>query len=555
MPTKKEGSTSAGFMSGRIRDVHPEKWTVDVSLSDGGYIESIPVAAPYLHYQEGEGIYAMPEVDAPCIIFTGSGGSGPCVMCFTPLRRTDLGEESVPEDNHSVGRDTATPGDIFLHGRDGNFVRVRRAGFVEVGASDFCQSIYFPVGDLIRTICMNHETFVGGSYFKTNVIDDPSVPDEGPTPVQVDIMIQEYAEKAPLMDIKLGHVVDDEGRHLAGADAGQIVGRLLVFSQQTVDDAEQAGLDPSPDQAVLSMRFDRNGNAEQIMSGQYLLKMGSRRLFITGSDVQLVDGNRSERVHGNKDTNVGGDHAEHAKGSRTISSDGPLYLSGERIVFSQRRSREDQLEGSQNTVVGGSRNDEIAGDNRVVAGGGSANTCAGNRSTVTGGKHFTTVVHGAEPGSVLQGAIASLLQVVDGTIRQHAMAGDIEVMVGPSAAPYCRVRLHAAPNRPNEFGRVSIEWLNPRQHLIIDGLTGHIEYKNSVGEWVMDPSGRTKIGLQDQPAGNVVTTLTHPICYVTGAPILGCAAVAAAGPPVPTQVAAPTTPVVENAPNPDTPRP
>lgn len=552
-PTRRE--SRSGFAMGRIRDVHPAKWTVDVSLPDGGYVESIPVASPYLHYEEGEGIYALPEIDAHCLVFFGVGGAPPHVLCFSPLRRTDIGVENQEEDDHSSSRDPATPGDIFLKGRDGNFVRVRRGGMVEIGSSDMCQSQFFPVGDLIRTACMNREIFVGGSYFKTNVLDDPSVPDEGPTPVQLDIMLQEYVEKAPLIDVKLGHVVDDKDRHLAGAANGEIVGRLLVFSQDTVDTAERAGLDPSPDQAALAIRFDRNGNAEQIMSGQYLLRAGSRRLFLTGSDIQMVEGNRVERVHGNLETRVGGDVVEHADGSRTIRSRGPLILSGERVIFNEQRAREEQIEGSRSTRVGGNRLNEVAGDNQTIAGGGASDTCAGNRSQVTGGKSIHTVLHGAEPGSVLQGAVADLLQVVDGTIRRNAMAGDIEFVVGPAQTPHCKVRIHGAPNRPQEFGRISIEWRNPAQKLIIDGLTGHFEYQNSVGEWIMDASGVTKLGLKGAPAGHVVTTTTHPFCYVTGAPILGCASVHAAGPPTPTQVAAPTVPVTDNAPDPDVPTP
>ena len=51
---------------------------------------------------------------------------------------------------------------------------------------------------------------------------------------------------------------------------------------------------------------------------------------------------------------------------------------------------------------------------------------------------------------------------------------------------------------------------------------------SGVGVW-LDRKGQIALGNSAGAGhGNVVTTLTHPVCYVTGAPIMGSSAVTAA---------------------------
>ena len=134
----------------------------------------------------------------------------------------------------------------------------------------------------------------------------------------------------------------------------------------------------------------------------------------------------------------------------------------------------------------------------------------------------------------------------------------MEFAVGPPGTPVCTVRLHNNPLKPQEIGRLTVQWANPLQSLTIDGLTGTMEYKNSVGEFSMDFKGTTYIGpsIAKAVAGNVVTTMTHPVCYFTGLPILGCASLAVGGPPgIPLAPAIPPVPMVPTLPNVDVPRP
>jgi hypothetical protein len=547
----------AAISKGRIRDVHPRYWTVDVELENGAFIESAPVVSPYFHQENGEGFSALPEIGAHCLLLTGTAeGYEPAVLAFTPLRSTEYQESEEPEEDHSAGRGPAVPGDIYIHGRDENFVRLRRGGVVEIGADEGTRSWYIPFGNLIRHICANYELSVSGSVARINTLDSPEIPEEGPTPLQLDLRLQEYVEKAPLIDLKMGHVVDDEGRSLA-ANQGDIVARMLVFDQTTADAAQRDGIDPSPDQAAVAIRFDKNGNAEQIMSGQWLVQAAGRRLYLTDSDVQLVRGNRREEITGNADRHIGGDVIDRADGSRVIQSRGPLTISCEQLQIEEQRARQTSMAGNRGTIVGGNSEDQVAGDRTTGSGGGVNDTCLGNRAVTTGGKVIETVLHAAEPTSMLQGAVAHLLDVLDGTIRQKARLGNIELEVGPLGSPICKITVHNNPTQPTEIGRVSITWANPAMKLIIDGLTGAATFTNMIGEWTLGADGRQYVGPRGGSgpgAGNVVTTNTHPFCYVTGAPIIGCSGSTAAGVPAPGP-AAPVVGPADNIPDPDIPRP
>jgi len=249
---------------------------------------------------------------------------------------------------------------------------------------------------------------------------------------------------------------------------------------------------------------------------------------------------------------------ERVDGSRTINSSGELRISCEQLVLEQRRAGPTILGGDSEREIGGNRVDRIAGDAIQSSGGDASDTTLGDRVTTTGGKEVHNILHSKEPTSMFQNAMAYFLNVVDGMMRQQTTSGDMEFVVGPPAAPICKVRLHNNPTKPQEIGRISIQWANPLQSLTIDGLTGTIEYKNALGEFSMDFKGTAYIGPRaaKAAAGNVVTTMTHPVCYFTGMPILGCASMLVGGPPgIPLAPGIPPVPMVPTTPNPDIPRP
>jgi hypothetical protein len=521
-------SASAVIAHGRIIDVHPDGWTVDVQLEEGSTFHNIPVASPYLHLSNGEGIYVTPEVEAHCLVLTRSAeGQRPIVLSYLPMR--DVGGNV---DDFSNGRGSFPPGSFILQGRDGNFVRLLRGGLLEVGASEGASTQYYPLSDLVRTIAQQHELLVSGSRirFETRTAEASL---DGPTGVQIDLQLQQFAEKAPLIFMQLGDVVEDRERRLADGEPGEIVARLVIYDQETVDRAEQANLAPNPDQAVTQIRFDQRGNVEEIYAGRQVVQAHGRRLYLHGDDVLFLQGNRRQEMVGNVDEHIGGDLVSVVDGSRTLRSLGTLEIECAELVINERhgRGRTQRVNGRRRLEVNGPSQDSVASNREETTGGGYTSTVVRDRVETTGGKSIHTVLHGDQTLSRLQDAVSSLLQVMDGRIRQHAETGSIEFLVGNAARPTCRLKIHNDPRTPQQMGRVTVSWPNGNQ-VTLDGLTGAMQLKNHLGEFSIGADGRTHQGLVTRaPTGKIVTTMTHPVCYVTGAPIAGCESCTASGPP------------------------
>jgi hypothetical protein len=392
-------------------------------------------------------------------------------------------------------------------------------------------------------------------------LDNPAIPDDEleqhSSHIQLEMLLQEFHDQPPLIDIKMGHVLEDEPRKLPGNNTpGEIVARILIYDQATVDSADANNLPPSPDQAVTQIRYDRRGNAEEIYVGKYSFQSDGRSIVVTGNDDVVVVGNRNEKILESYRGRTGGEHYHETGGDRTIKTEGKLTLDCRQLELIEGTARSSVLQSSRSVQVGGSSKDNVAGDRQETAGGNSTRTSVGDSVESVGGKYMRTVLHIAEPTSLLQDAIADLVQVMDGRLRRAAEMGSIEFQVGPSATPICKLKIHNDPRNPTEIGRLSITWPNGC-HVIFDGVKGTFQIKGLSGEVTMDPKGQVYVGPPGGPgSGYVVTTATHPFDYMTGAPILGCAqvSVGSISPPVP-GFAAPVIGPLPNVEIPDLPLP
>jgi len=178
--TRGYGATPAYIHEGRVVDVNFVNWTVSVwSQFDMRYWPDIQVASPYLHPSRGEGIYVMPEVNSKVLVCIPSDGPPPFVIGFIASmersgRDTVQGDaEGEGDDNtdsaggmggstYALGRKRAKPGDIFMRGRDGNFMILHRGGVLQIGATDIAQRIYIPLRNLVTDISQNYEHFNSG---------------------------------------------------------------------------------------------------------------------------------------------------------------------------------------------------------------------------------------------------------------------------------------------------------------------------------------------------------------------------------------------------------
>lgn len=198
------------IMQCRVINVNMVNWTVDViSQFDRHYFSDIQVLSPYLHYDQGEGIYAMPEVGAVCMVCIPSDTTPPFVAGYVaPMEQLGGPQLQTPDDPNSAivttvqavqsvdpnqvtgsdapagtrsrgsntvqypqvdaafsaGRPAVNPGDIMMRTRDNNFITLKRGGVVQIGSTELAQSIYIPLGDKLMDITGEYEhQNIGGS--------------------------------------------------------------------------------------------------------------------------------------------------------------------------------------------------------------------------------------------------------------------------------------------------------------------------------------------------------------------------------------------------------
>lgn len=217
----KAGHDPARVIACRVVGVNLVNYTVDVVAQfDRVYCKDIQVGSPYLHYNQGEGIFVIPDIGAVCMVTMPSDTSPPFVSSFLapmevkgdtskPLENPDdaivttiFGDQTAdttavtpegaepsrggpvpyPEQDASfaAGRPMGKPGDIVMRGRDGNFVILHRGGVLQVGATELAQRICIPLANKILDISGTYEHMNTGGAVQWGLQEGPSV-DNPPT--------------------------------------------------------------------------------------------------------------------------------------------------------------------------------------------------------------------------------------------------------------------------------------------------------------------------------------------------------------------------------------
>ena len=201
----------------RVINVNMVNWTVDVvSQFDRHHYSDIQVSSLYLHYDNGEGVYVMPEVGAQVMVTIPSDTSPPYVSAFlapmsqaadatvsnptTAVQTSSTGTQSadpnaasnaaapsgtrsrggaVPNPGNdasfAAGRYPANPGDIIMRGRDGNFAILHRGGVLSIGATEIAQRIYIPLGNKVMDVSGEFEHQNIGGSIHWGIQQGPSV--------------------------------------------------------------------------------------------------------------------------------------------------------------------------------------------------------------------------------------------------------------------------------------------------------------------------------------------------------------------------------------------
>jgi hypothetical protein len=144
-----------------VSDVNMKQWTIDAySKRTGRNFPNVQISTPYLHHVAGEGMYAVPDIGATCMLCIPSDDSPPFVLGFVappkiegdkkPTGTVQNEEQSAPMGfTYSVDRPPAEPGDIYLRGRNGNHLILHTEGVLEIAASPTASRIYMPLGHVI----------------------------------------------------------------------------------------------------------------------------------------------------------------------------------------------------------------------------------------------------------------------------------------------------------------------------------------------------------------------------------------------------------------------
>lgn len=213
-----DGSDAAETVRVRVINVNLVNWTVDVIAQfDRKYYFDIQVGMPYLHYNNGEGIYAVPEVGATAMMTIPSDSSPPYLQCFVmpmevanatdkvndPDTAVTTGQDGTQSANTSDttnadapagtrsrggsvpnpqvdatfagGRPAMNPGDIGMRTRDGNFMILHRGGVLEIGATELASRIFIPLGNKILDISGEYEHQNSGGTEWWGIQEGPSI--------------------------------------------------------------------------------------------------------------------------------------------------------------------------------------------------------------------------------------------------------------------------------------------------------------------------------------------------------------------------------------------
>lgn len=174
--THAAGSDPAYISQAKVIGVNMANWTVDVYTTyDKHRYMDVQVGSPYLHYNNGEGIFVMPELGAQCLVAVPGDTTGPVVLTFTTPHEVRAATDTDPGGvTFAGGRPPGKPGDIYLRTRDGNFITLHRGGVLQIGATEVAQRIYIPIGNYITDISENYNHHNASGSITWGIQEGPS---------------------------------------------------------------------------------------------------------------------------------------------------------------------------------------------------------------------------------------------------------------------------------------------------------------------------------------------------------------------------------------------
>jgi len=500
---------------GMIQEVNNTSYTCTVVTPDNCVHEGVPIN-PMNVGADGQGNFFMPEVNTPVWLCRPSDQKAPFIMAGASLPRQldDADDEEDPND-HRMNRPVLGQGDQMISGPGSNpFIILRKGGSLEIGSTQMSQRIYLPLQDTIREFFSNWEQNAAGGKleWKSRTSDDSH--GSGKDPVEFRLQVKEFSDEDPMIDLGLGRISDEDAQAVINGSNGQIVGRLLINNNYQV-------------------WIDKDGNCQRIQGGGEFVNLEGKKIEFIAADffqqvrgISSVDyGSRNVVVHRSDSLSVGTDRAVSVNGSLTETISGPVTRTTGRLT--------EEIKGAVERTVNGDLAEVATGTAQITAGADYREKVGGNTKEIISGKKEVTITN----ANWLSGEdVGYQLTCNQGEIGIHGITSDLRITMGlTKLAPFGEIRI-------SPTGAIFLENMLGELSKVEINATG-IQITTAAGEISIDQLGTVFMGMAGA-AGAVVTTLTHPVDYVTGAPILGASSVGASG--IPSPVALPSTFVSES---------
>lgn len=492
-----ESAGNVRIIRGKVTAVDKVKWTCSVQGEmDNQQFEGIPIQPTYVN-SEGGGQFFMPETNSVTWLCFPSTDSTPFIMGgATVPKQTDEGDLNEDPNDHRQSRPVLNEGDMLVASSGSARIIVRRGGVVEIGASDSARRIYIPLSNLIQEFSQNwtHET--GGGKVSMLCRDNDETYGSTRTPTEYQFQWKEFCEdEDPIVDIRMGRIQVEDDERILNAVRGEIVYSFNINNRYKVwidkqGNSQSVKFGATYDHYVKPRMVRHHQSLSDIVRGTLASEYGVRSTKIARSDLLNIGGGREVNI-----------------------AEGLIETIGSKVTRKVEGPVDEEVGSVKRTINGENVELILNGEDRTITG--TQSVSIGQSQQTTVGTSMKTLVPGA---GLLPTGTAWELVVTNGKAVIHNTLGKNVFSVGPTQlAATCKItqKVTGTIELSSGLGVTTVE-IN---------ATG-VNISTVGGAISIDQLGTVQLG-PGPVRGNVVTTLTHPIDYMTGAPIFGSANVQA----------------------------
>jgi hypothetical protein len=357
------GTDPALIVQGRVVNVNLPNWTVDVAATfDRKRYFDIQVGTPYAHYSAGEGFSIVPDVGAQCMVCVPGDSAPPFVLCFVmPHETASTATTDAPSGSRSHGNTPANAtdasyaagrplpqlGDMWIRGRDGNFIILHRGGVLSIGSTSLAQRMYIPLGNLVTDITGQYQHLNTGGAHTWTIQEGPAkthVPTQHLETYRV-FGDSQYAD----IRITKGSVFNpmpepDGGTALSQTGVGQGKNNEICYDvavspggfDATTGDVANSGVSKA---SVFRFVFDQEGNTLTRIEGNFYMHVTGTCMLDLADDM-TINGQKSLTITMKNGVTIDGGSMAALKGEVVLLGPGktPVALLGGAVtstIFNQ----------------------------------------------------------------------------------------------------------------------------------------------------------------------------------------------------------------------------